>query len=228
MQRLRTRLTYANAMSTIAVFLALGGGAFAAVSSIAGPGGVIHGCYTKQHGNLRLVAAGTRCSRRERAIAFNQQGPSGFGMRGHYGVRGAPGPQGSQGIPGPRGETGPRGPGATTFGATLEQNAKPAQLAILVNGVTVSGRCAAGSVVLELSVMESGLQTSGTATQGTLLTAADNEGVHAVTVESPTRVDYGVIARESSASAITSFYRIDAHASFGATCRFWGMATPSR
>ena len=68
----------------------------------------------------------------------------------------------------------------------------------------------------------------GTATQGTALTPADNEGVHAVSVESATRVDYHVIARESTEHAITSFFRIDAHGTHGTTCKFWGMVTPSR
>jgi hypothetical protein len=65
MRRFCPRLTYANVMSTVAVFVALGGGAYAAVSSIPGPDGVIHACYAKKKGNLRLIAAGRRCSKRE-------------------------------------------------------------------------------------------------------------------------------------------------------------------
>jgi hypothetical protein len=73
----RPRLTYANVASTLALILATGGGAYAAASSIPGPNGVIHGCYRKTGGALRLVAAGARCSKPERAIAFNQRGVPG-------------------------------------------------------------------------------------------------------------------------------------------------------
>src|SRR6267378_43627 len=85
MHRLRPRLTYANVMATIAVFVAVGGGAYAAVSAIPDRYNVIHGCYKKHKGNLRLVASG-RCSRSERAIAFNQRGREGRqGPRGFQG-----------------------------------------------------------------------------------------------------------------------------------------------
>jgi hypothetical protein len=77
LSRLRPRLTYANVAATLALVLAMGGGAYAAVGSIPGPGGVIHGCYQKQGGNLRLVRAGKRCSDNENPIAFNQQGTPG-------------------------------------------------------------------------------------------------------------------------------------------------------
>jgi hypothetical protein len=95
MHRFRPRLTYANVMSTIGVFAALGGGAYAAVSSIPGPDGVIHGCYQKTKGNLRLVPAGKRCSKGEKAIVFNQQGPP--GTRGTSGTPGTPGTPGAPG-----------------------------------------------------------------------------------------------------------------------------------
>ena len=77
LSRLTPRLTYANVVATLALVLAVGGGAYAAVGSIPGPGGVIHGCYQKQGGNLRLVGGGKRCSASENAIAFNQQGRPG-------------------------------------------------------------------------------------------------------------------------------------------------------
>ena len=86
LSRLTPRLTYANVVATLALVLAMGGGAYAAVSSIPGPGEVIHGCYQQQGGNLRLVKSGKKCSDSENAIAFNQQG--------RPGRQGAPGPIG--------------------------------------------------------------------------------------------------------------------------------------
>jgi hypothetical protein len=109
----RSRLTYANTMATVAVFLALGGGAFA-LSGIPDRGGVYHGCVASS-GALRVVAKASSCrraktvkrgSRRvripgESAITWNQQGPRGL--------------QGGQGVNGVNGVQGPPGP---TFGAT--------------------------------------------------------------------------------------------------------------
>ncbi len=86
LSRLRPSLTYANVAATVALVLAMGGGAYAAANAIPGPGGVIHGCYQQQGGNLRLVRAGKKCSGNENAIAFNQQG--------RPGRQGVPGPIG--------------------------------------------------------------------------------------------------------------------------------------
>ena len=48
--------------------------------------GVINGCYQKNQGQLRIVAAGTACRPDENAISWNVQGP-----------KGDPGPQGPAG-----------------------------------------------------------------------------------------------------------------------------------
>jgi hypothetical protein len=106
------RMTYANVMATVAVFLALGGGAYA-LSGIPDRGGVFHGCVATS-GALRVVAKASSCrkaktvkrgTRRvripgESAIAWNQQG-----QRGISGVQGIQGQQGNPGTPG--------GPGAS-------------------------------------------------------------------------------------------------------------------
>jgi hypothetical protein len=75
-ERLRGALTFSNVTSVVALVFAMGGGAYA-ITSIPGANGVIHGCYQKKTGILRVVAAGSRCSRSEQAIAWNQQGPKG-------------------------------------------------------------------------------------------------------------------------------------------------------
>jgi hypothetical protein len=223
MHRLRTRLTYANAMATIAVFIALGGGAYAAVSSIPGPDGVIHGCYAKRRGNLRLVPAGRRCARSERAIAFTETGPP--GLRGSRGATGAKGTAGAKGATGLKGEQGPAGPGASTFSTTLAQPGE-ATLAILSNGVTIKGSCQANTVSLSLLTTSglTSLQLSGSDFSGGALNAADVAGSAGSTVSGPTYVDFDVLGRDSSAG---KFARIDVHGSYGSPCAFWGMVVPS-
>jgi hypothetical protein len=87
----------------LALFVALGGTSFAA-TQIPGSDGVIHACYQTSSGTLRVVAAGKKCGRSARALAFNQlgrQGPAGAkGAQGSAGPQGVAGPQGGPGQPG--------------------------------------------------------------------------------------------------------------------------------
>lgn len=100
------------------MFLALGGGAYAAVSS-APASNVISGCYSKRTGLLRVLKAGQRCDKKaEVAISWNQKGiegpPGPTGRPGPTGVAmgGATGPAGSPGATGATGTTGPAGTAA--------------------------------------------------------------------------------------------------------------------
>src|SRR5690242_3806597 len=91
LKALGSRLTYANVMATVAVFLALGGGAYA-LSGIPDRGGVYHGCADPKTGALRVVKSASSCRKTktvrrgrrrvripgESAIAWNQQGPRGL------------------------------------------------------------------------------------------------------------------------------------------------------
>ena len=85
------RLSYANVMATVAVFVALGGGAFAALGGIPDPQGVFHACANKRTGALRVVKTAESCRKArtvtrhgkrvklpgELALAWNQVGPQG-------------------------------------------------------------------------------------------------------------------------------------------------------
>jgi hypothetical protein len=108
--RVLSRLTYANVVASVALVLAMGGGAYAAINSVPGPGGVIHGCYARRTGSLRLVGVARKCARSEYAISFNQKGRTGqAGARGLPGAPGTPGAPGAPGAPGPVTGTLPRG-----------------------------------------------------------------------------------------------------------------------
>jgi hypothetical protein len=72
-----------------------------AYATIPAAGGVIHGCYQKNVGNLRVIDPATdKCRPSEIAISWNAQGP-----KGDPGPQGPVGPQGPQGPAGPPGET---------------------------------------------------------------------------------------------------------------------------
>jgi hypothetical protein len=110
MRLIRRHLSYANVASTLALVFAMGGGAYAALSPV--HNGVIHTCFRQPNGALRVVRAGARCRRRERALAFNQRGP--VGARGATGIQG---PIGKTGATGRTGRTGAAGRSVTS--ATL-------------------------------------------------------------------------------------------------------------
>src|SRR5215212_6042895 len=91
-----TRKTLAVAAALAAVFAVS-----AAYAAIPDGGGVIHGCYDKGSGQVRVTDSQTNvpkgCTTKEQSLNWNQQGP-----------------QGNPGAPGPKGDTGPKGdPGVT-------------------------------------------------------------------------------------------------------------------
>jgi hypothetical protein len=80
-------------VALLALFVVLGGTSFAAVKTIVGRDGVIHGCFKNRGGALRVLPASRKCARGESTIAWNRDG--------------RPGVPGIQGPSGPQGEIGP-------------------------------------------------------------------------------------------------------------------------
>lgn len=106
----------------LALFVALGGTSFAAVTAIPGSDGVIHGCYRAKAGQLRVVKARARCRKGEKPLSWSQRGPQGAnGVQGPSGPAGAPGAAGAVGIQGEQGLPGAAG-SAVAF-ARLNGNA---------------------------------------------------------------------------------------------------------
>src|SRR3954447_18785068 len=98
MSSLRTRLSFSNVVSVLALFAVLGGGAWAA--STIGGGGKVSACYRtggKTKGLVRLVPTGTACKHGEKALAWNMTGPKGStGAAGAAGTAGASGAKGDK------------------------------------------------------------------------------------------------------------------------------------
>jgi hypothetical protein len=85
------RPTYANVTATLALFVALGGGAYAATNVFVSRTGAVRFCVGRS-GVASVVKVGHKCRRRQTTLILNQKGPPG-----------APGPAG------PRGRTGASG-----------------------------------------------------------------------------------------------------------------------
>lgn len=104
-----------SAAAGAVIATALAGGIAWATTQVSG--NVIHGCYDKNSGVLRVVSVEGACRPSELAIAWNQTGPQGLqgpkGDKGDTGATGPRGPEGPQGLQGQKGDTGdpgPRGP----------------------------------------------------------------------------------------------------------------------
>jgi hypothetical protein len=95
----------ALALTVSAVSFAAG-----AFASIPGANGVIHGCFRKADGRLRVINTdqGKTCVTGERTLDWNRRGRRGpQGIQGDQGIRGKRGLQGIQGIQGDPGVTSP-------------------------------------------------------------------------------------------------------------------------
>jgi len=122
------------ALVVVIVGVVAGSAAFAAIP---GAGGVIHSCYTKSGGSMRVIDASvTNCKSTETSLDWNQsgqpgvpgpqglpgaQGPKGdTGAKGDAGPQGLPGAQGPKGDTGAKGDTGPQGPKGDTGSGVLK------------------------------------------------------------------------------------------------------------
>ena len=139
MRRFLGWLSYSNVMATVAVFVALGGGAVAATSALNSSAGVIHGCVSKSTHVLRVLKAGKRCGKGFAALNFNAKGVAGaVGRVGPQGPTGAGGSAGQRGPAGPQGPTGPAGAagrdGQPGLPGTPGKNAVPLFVSAKENG----------------------------------------------------------------------------------------------
>ncbi len=96
MEQIKTRIGYANVAATMALVLAMCGGAYAASGGFSS-GGTLHACANGE-GVIRLVKPGKHCKKGQTPVAWNQTGP-----KGATGAAGATGPAGANGKEGPLG-----------------------------------------------------------------------------------------------------------------------------
>jgi hypothetical protein len=136
---IRRRLSYANVVSTLCLFILLGGGAYAATN--AGTG-VVHGCVAAD-GTLRIVKSAHKCSSRARSLTFNQRGAR--GARGPAGPAGAAGPAGPAGAAGAKGDQGAPGPShvfasSSPFSSIVSSGSQVGTLAVPAGAYSISAK----------------------------------------------------------------------------------------
>jgi hypothetical protein len=146
--------------------------------------GVIHACYNRTNGKLRLADAQNpklgSCLASEAVLDWNQQGPAGApGAQGGTGAKGDPGAQGEpgpQGAAGPQGPAGPTGPSGIVAGIVNPNGAQRKQ----TDAYTVSLSTANGETVYTLTFPQSSFSArplcSVTPLGASLVTIVDQSG----------------------------------------------------
>lgn len=206
---IRSRLTYANVTATLALFVALGGSAYATASLVGGDG-VIHACAAA-NGSLTLIKPGKRCPKGKSAVVWNQKGVS-----GSAGSQGASGAKGEQGL---RGERGPAG--AVSINTTV--GLEGVQLLLTtVGGVSIWYTCESTKVLLLIGSPSSGVSVSGNRASNGVLESVQQQNTAYFGAQGSSTANMDVIATVNG-----TWSRLDLGASRGVTgCNIWGLVTP--
>jgi hypothetical protein len=139
MGRISSKLSYANVVATLALFVALGGGAYAA-STFVHATGVVDLCVSHSGAVNVLAAKKSRCGKGTSLVPVNQRGAAG-----------APGPTGAPGAAGTPAPADIAGSGLTLSGTSLSANLAQVQARITGSG------CASGQALQ--SVAQNGTPT---------------------------------------------------------------------
>ena len=134
-----------------AVAVALLAAAGVAYATIPDGDGVIHGCYSRSGGSLRVIDASvTNCSKSETSLDWNAQGEQ--GLQGPQGEAGAPGPAGAQGPAGPPGPAGPQGPSGLSHGYLATASSVPVAQFPVYSTVALLSSVPAGKYMISAQV----------------------------------------------------------------------------
>jgi hypothetical protein len=123
-EQIRRHINYANVAATLALVLAMSGGAVAATGGFSS-GGSLRACANEE-GVIRLLKAGKHCQKGQKSVSWNQAGP--VGPKGATGATGTPGAAGAPGAAGTPGTAGTDAPGTTEWAK------------VAANGQVIAGR----------------------------------------------------------------------------------------
>jgi hypothetical protein len=128
-------MTRGKTIALLAIVAA--GTATATAVAIPDSNGVIHGCYGKVNGQLRVVDRAADCRNNERPLKWNERGPAG-----------AAGQPGTAGAPGAQGPIGPRGPAGSPGLLSIQRVSASNVPHDSFNGHSATATCPAGTKLL--------------------------------------------------------------------------------
>ena len=196
MRRFGGRLSYANVVATLALFLALGGGAYAAFK-----------LPKASVGSRELKSAAVTPSKVARATIAQFKGQK--GDPGPAGPQGPQGPQGSAGPPGPAGQSGPPGDrGPSTADTVTAGNVSIGTTDTILAGVEPDS----GDYLLSGGVI---FHNSSGATRTVTCTGGGRGGVDSFSVQVPAGADvpWAVTGAGPTASGVFTVIQCSADAS---------------
>lgn len=161
MKEVRDKITYANVVSTLALFLVLAGGSAFAASRLGA-----NSVKTRQIGNGAVTAVKIKNGA---VTPVKLSAASKAALSGPAGAPGAVGPRGEQGVQGPQGEPGPRGergPGAISLEAAATSTLKTVAT---FDGIEVMPACDSGGsaqIDLQMANEATRFEVFGTSSDG--------------------------------------------------------------
>jgi hypothetical protein len=216
------------AIATAALLVVAG----VAYATIPDSGGVIHGCYSKSGGSLRVIDASvTNCGKSETALDWNVQGQQGpQGPQGQQGATGPQGPAGPQGSAGSQGPAGPPGPSGLSHGYLASTSNVPISQAPAFSEVALLSGVPDGSYMVsaQIGAVDSGgsdpaircrVSVNGSVLSGTDSRAPGKDSEASLTIVYATQVTGGgssvsvsceTVDSTTTANANLTLVRVDA------------------
>jgi hypothetical protein len=212
--KLQSSLTYANVMATIAVFLAVSGGAYAAIT-----------IPRNSVGSGQLERNAVSSSKVRDGSLQLKDFKSGQLPSGARGPRGATGPQGLKGDPGQPGLPGTPGPGTiTTDGQTVANDVFHA--VPIGAGLELNVDCSAGNANLFVEAISPSavFYGWGTSWDGSTLTSVQNDGnLH---VDGDGTVDIDGVARAVAPGTSSGYAHVDVNIISASACNYHALVIP--
>jgi hypothetical protein len=229
MSKLRSSLSYANVMATIAVFLALGGGAYAALKL---PKNSVGSKQLKKNAvNSAKVKNGSLL------MGDFKVGQLPAGPPGVQGPQGLPGAQGPKGDPclasdpsckGPKGDSGTPGPGAVSFDGQFSNGGGISHIVTTINGLYVVVDCDSSSIKLYVARANPGTFFGwGTAVEDGTLVPADTSSQFNISGAGTSGVELSVVAQSTLPGEASKWTRFDIVGIRASMCNVHGLITPS-
>jgi hypothetical protein len=226
LSKLGPRLTYANVIATIALFVALGGGAYAAATLP--PSSVGAAQIQRDAVSSSKVKNGSLLSKDFKAGQLPTGAP---GRQGPSGTAGPPGTQGIQGAQGPKGDPGkvgsPGAPGPATITTDGQTDTADTFHAINIGaGLELSVDCASGNANLFIQPASAGdsFYGWGTAWDGNALTRVQNAGNLHVLASGTADIDG--VARVTAGGQTSGYAHVDVNIISASACNYHALVIP--